>query len=105
VDNAQWAADVQHRAVVNLDRSKREAMAKAKKAATTTGAPPHCPGIFGSQGSVSSLMSLSPSSLSTFQEGHGCTPLSMFSLLPSYGEYSDGDPHDGFNPNSFFAMR
>jgi hypothetical protein len=26
-----------------------------------------------------------------------------FSPSPSSGEYLDGDPHDGFNPNSFFA--
>jgi hypothetical protein len=29
--------------------------------------------------------------------------LFRFSPSPSLGEYPDGDPHDGFNPNSFFA--
>jgi hypothetical protein len=30
-------------------------------------------------------------------------PLSRFSPSPSSGEYPDGDPHGGFNPNSYFA--
>jgi hypothetical protein len=30
-------------------------------------------------------------------------PISRFLLSPSSGEYPDGDPHGGFNPNSFFA--
>jgi hypothetical protein len=46
---------------------------------------------------------LSPSSPAAFQEGHAYTPLSRFSPSPSSGEYSDGDPHGGFNPNSYFA--
>jgi hypothetical protein len=87
--NAQWATNVQRRAILNIDRRKWEAMVKAKKALSTPGAPPHYPGVWGSQGSVSSLTSLSPSSPKTFQEGHGCTPLSRF------------NPHGGFNPNSF----
>jgi hypothetical protein len=77
-----------------------------KKTVATAGAaygPPYYPGIFGTQGSVSSPTSLSPSSPATFQEGHGYTPLSKFLLYPSSGEYPDSDPHSGFNPNSFFA--
>jgi hypothetical protein len=46
---------------------------------------------------------MSPSSPVTFQEGHGYTSLYRFSPSPSSGEYLDGDPHGGFNPNSFFA--
>jgi hypothetical protein len=32
ITNAEWVADIQRRAVVNLDRRKREVAAKAKKA-------------------------------------------------------------------------
>jgi hypothetical protein len=88
---------------VNHDQRKREAAAKMKKsaaAAATSCGPPHCPGVFRTQGSVSSPTSLSLSSPVAFQEGHAYTPL--FSLSPSSGEYPDGDPHGGFNPNSFF---
>jgi hypothetical protein len=80
--------------------------AKMKKAAAVAAASygsPHCPGVFGTQGSVSSPTSLSPSSPVAFQEGHAYTPLSRFSPSPSSGEYPDGDPHGGFNPNSYFA--
>jgi hypothetical protein len=92
--------------MVNLDWRKREASARMKKeaaAAAVAYGPPHCPDIFGTQGSVSSPTSLSPSSPVTFQEGHGYMLLSRFSLSSSSGEYPDGDPHGGFNPNSFFA--
>jgi hypothetical protein len=78
MSNTDWAADVQHRVVVNKDRRAREAAAKMKKAAAAAAAaygPPHCPGVFGTQGSVSSP--------ATFQEGHGYTPLSRFSPSPS----------------------
>jgi hypothetical protein len=106
MSNTEWAADVTRRAVVNQDRCRREATAKMKKAAATAVASygsPHCPGVFSTQGSVSSPTSLSPSSPAAFQEGHAYTPLSRFSPSPSSGEYSDGDPHGGFNPNSYFA--
>jgi hypothetical protein len=68
MSNAAWAADIQRRAVVNEDRRKREAAAKMNKAAVVAAAlnPPHCPGVFGSQESVSSLTSLSPSSYGDF---------------------------------------
>jgi hypothetical protein len=84
---------------VNHDQRKREVAAKMKKAAAAAAASyslPHCPGIFGTQGSISSPTSLSLSSPVAFQEGHAYTPL--FSLFPSSGEYPDGDPHHvGFN--------
>jgi hypothetical protein len=99
MSNTDWAADVARQAIVNQDRHKREAAARLKKAALATASaygPPHCPGIFRIQGSVSSPMSLSPSSPATFQEGHGYTPLSRFSPSPSSGEYPDGDLHGGF---------
>jgi hypothetical protein len=94
--------DVQCRAIVNLDQ--RKAVAKAKKAAAAVGTPPRWHSVFGSQGSVSSPTSMSPSSLVTLQEGHGYTPLSRFSPSPSSGEYPDNDPHSGFNPNAFFTL-
>jgi hypothetical protein len=106
MSNTDWATDVERRSVVNKDQRAREAAAKMKIAAATVAtaySPPHCPGIVGTQGSVSSLTSLSPYSLATFQEGHGYTPLSRFSPSPSSGEYPDGDPHDEFNPNSYFT--
>jgi hypothetical protein len=105
ISNMTWAAAIARWAAVNQDQRKREAAARLKKAAAATAAaygPPHCPGVFRTQGSVSSPTSLSPSSLATFQEGHVYTPLSRFSPSPSSGEYPDGDPHGGFNPNSFF---
>jgi hypothetical protein len=106
MSNTAWTADVARRAIVNLDRRRREATAKMKKAAAAAAksyGSPYCPGVFGTQGSVSSLTSLSPSSPAAFQEGHAYTPLSRFSLSPSSSEYPDGDPHCGFNPNSYFS--
>jgi hypothetical protein len=79
----------------------REAVAKAKKALPTSSALPHYPGLWGSQVSVSSPTSLSPSSSATFQEGHVCVPLFRFSLSPLPDEYPNNNPHDGFIPNSF----
>jgi hypothetical protein len=89
-----WAEDVAWQVVVNQDQRKREAAARFKKAAlaaATAYGPSHCPGVFGTQGSVSSSRSLSPSSLVTFQEGHGYRHLFRFSSSPSLGEYPDGD--------------
>jgi hypothetical protein len=73
--------------VVNQDRRKREAVARMKKetAAAAAYGPPHSPGVFGTQGSVSSPTNLSPSSPATFQEGHGYISLTRFSLYPSSG--------------------
>jgi hypothetical protein len=62
MSNTDWAADVQRRAVVNQDRRKREVAARMKKGAAAVAAaaygPPHCPGLIGTQGSVSSPTSL-----------------------------------------------
>jgi hypothetical protein len=77
--------------------------AKAAIALPTTAASPHSPGIWGRQVSILSPASRSPSSPTTFQEGHGYTPLSWISASPSSGKYPDRDPHGGFNPNFFFA--
>jgi hypothetical protein len=107
MSNTDWVADCAQRSVMNQDWRRREAAAKMKKAvaaAATSYSPPHFPGVFGTQGSISSPMSLSPSSPAAFQEGHVYTPLSRFSPSPSSGEYSDSDPHGGFNPNSYFAL-
>jgi hypothetical protein len=106
ISNTAWAADVARRAVVNQDWRRREATAKMKKSAASVAASYgsyHCPGVFDTQGSISSPTSLSPSSPAALQEGHAYTPLSRFSPSPSSGEYSDGDPHDGFNPKFYFT--
>jgi hypothetical protein len=106
MSNTDWAADVQRRAMVNQDRRAREAASRMKKADVAAAAaygPPHCPGFFRTQGSISSPKSLSPYSPATFLEGHGYMSLSRFSLSPSSGEYPEDDPHGGFHPNSFFA--
>jgi hypothetical protein len=46
ITNVEWAADIQCRATVNLDRHKREVAAKAKKSAAAARATAHCPDVF-----------------------------------------------------------
>jgi hypothetical protein len=79
--NTEWAVPMGDRQAREARMKEKEMKATLEKHAPLPQAWQYRPGIWGSQGSVSSTTSLSPSSPEIFTEGHGHMSLLWFSLF------------------------